>query len=162
MPFEGPVKVLVVDDHIGIRSGIASLMNAEWPRISCVGAAGTAGEALRLARERQPHVVVLDVNLADVDGLALMPLLQGLARCEIVVLTSLSDPRVAARARRLGAQACVHKTAPATQLVAAVFAASQAGNPASSNAGGALSRCAGSKHPSAQGNCADVGNDTDA
>jgi len=162
MPSQGPVKVLIVDDHIGIRSGVTSVMNAEWPLISCVGAAGTTHEALHLARERQPHVVVLDVNLADVDGLALIPSLKDLARCEIVVLTSLSDPRVAARARRFGAHACVNKTAPAAQLVAAVFAAYQAGNPTSLNVGGALSRPVGSKHPSAQGNCADADNDTDA
>jgi DNA-binding NarL/FixJ family response regulator len=162
MPSQGPVKVLIVDDHIGIRSGITSVMNAEWPRISCVGAAATSDEALRLARECQPHVVVLDVNLADVDGLTLIPLLKNLARCEIVVLTSLTDPRVAARARRLGAHACVNKLAPATELVDGVFAAYQAGNPMTSNAGGALSRRVGSKHPSAQGNCADADNDTDA
>ena len=162
MPIEGPVKVLVVDDHIGIRNGIASLMNAEWPSISCVGAVATAHEALRVAQEREPHVVVLDVNLAGDDGLALIPLLQSLARCQIVVLTSLSDPRVAVRARRRGAHACVNKTASATELVAGVFAAYQAGNPTSSNAGGALSQGAGSKHPSAPGNCADADDDTDA
>jgi len=149
MPSQGPVKVLIVDDHIGIRSDMTSVMNAEWPRISCVGAAGTSDEALRLARERQPHVVVLDVNLADVDRSALIPLLKTLARCEIAVLKSLSDPRVVARARHLCAHACVNKVAPATELVAGVFAAYQAGNPTSSNAGGVLSRGVGSKHPSA-------------
>jgi DNA-binding NarL/FixJ family response regulator len=123
MPFPGPVKVLVVDDHIGIRNGIASLMNAEWPRISCVGAVATADETLQLVQERQPHVVVLDVNLAGDDGLALIPRVQSLTPCKVVVLTSLSDPHVAARAQRLGAYACLHKTAPATELVACVFAA---------------------------------------
>ena len=123
MPHEGPVRVLIVDDHIGIRNGIASLINAEWPRLCSAGAAATPQEALALARDQQPHVVVLDVNLAGDDGLALIPVLQRLAPCEIVVLTSLSDPRVAAHARRLGAHACLHKTAPATELVACVFAA---------------------------------------
>jgi len=123
MPIEGPVKVLVVDDHVGIRNGIASLINAEWPRMCSAGAAATAHEALTLARERQPHVVLLDVNLAGDDGLALIPALQQLAPCNIVVLTSLSDPRVAAHARRLGAHACLNKTAPAIELVACVFAA---------------------------------------
>ena len=126
MPIEGPVKVLVVDDHVGIRNGIASLINAEWPRMCSAGAAATAHEALTLARERQPHVVVLDVNLAGDDGLALIPTLQQLAPCKIVVLTSLSDPRVAAHARRLGAHACLNKTAPAVELVACVFAAHRA------------------------------------
>ena len=158
MPFEGPVKVLVVDDHAGIRNGIASLINAEWPRMSSAGAAATAHEALKLARERQPDVVVLDVNLAGDDGLALIPVLQRLAPCRIVVLTSLSDPHVAAHARRLGAHACLNKTAPAIELVACVFAAHRSRDGAAPlNVGGVVSQGTGSKHPSALGNTDDAG-----
>ncbi|WP_082568852.1 response regulator transcription factor [Rhizobacter sp. Root1221] len=157
MPTEGPVRVLIVDDHIGIRNGLASLVNAEWPRMFCTGAAATPLEALTLARIHQPHVVVLDVNLAGDDGLALIVPLQQLAPCEIVVLTSLSDPHVAAHALRLGAHACLHKTAPAVQLVACIFAAHQAlDGVAPLNEGGAVSRCDGSKHPTAQGKTDDV------
>ena len=163
MRFEGPVKVLVVDDHAGIRNGITSLINAEWPRMCSAGAAATAGEALTLARERQPDVVVLDVNLAGDDGLALIPVLQRLAPCEIVVLTSLSDPHVAAHARRLGAHACLNKTAPAIELVACVFAAHHSRNAADPlNAGGVVSQRAGSKHPSALGRTDDAGHGTAA
>jgi len=163
MPFEGTVRVLVVDDHVGIRNGIASLIDAERPRMCSVGAAATVGEALTQARERQPHVVVLDVNLAGDDGLALIPLLQRLAPCEIVVLTSLSDPHVAAHARRLGAHACLHKTAPAIELVACVLAAHLARDGAAPlNAGVVLSQRAGSKHPLAQGNSDDVDRGTTA
>lgn len=162
MPFDGPVKVLVVDDHATIRHGISSLINAEWPRMCSVAAAATAHEAQTLVRERQPHVVVLDVNLADEDGLALIPVLRRLAPCEIVVLTSLSDPRVAVHARQLGAYACLHKTGPATELVACVFAAHQVHGSATSNEGGVLSHDAGIKHPSAQGNNADVGDDSNS
>ena len=123
MLFEGPVRVLIVDDHVAIRSGIAKLINAEWPRMRSIGAAGTSQEALTLARTHQPDVVVLDVNLAGDDGLLLIPLLQQLAPCEVIVLTSLSDPRVSAHARRLGAHACLHKTAPASELVDCLIAA---------------------------------------
>jgi DNA-binding NarL/FixJ family response regulator len=115
-----PFKVLVVDDHAGIRHGIGSLVDAEWPRMHCVGAVATAHEALHCARERQPHVVVLDVDLAGEDGLALIPFLQRAARCGIVVLTSLVDVRVSARALRLGADVCMHKTAPASDLLACI------------------------------------------
>jgi two-component system nitrate/nitrite response regulator NarL len=163
MSFQGPVKVLVVDDHVGIRRGIASLIDAEWPRLRSVGVAATANEAITQARERQPHVVVLDVNLGGEDGLALIPLLQRLVPCQIVVLTSLSDPHVAAQARRLGAHACLHKTAPAIELVACIFAAHldhAAVTPL--NAAVAVSQDAGSKHPSLQGNSADVGRGTAA
>ena len=163
MPTEGPVRVLIVDDHIGIRNGLASLVNAEWPRMFCTGAAGTSLEALTLAGIQQPHVVVLDVNLAGDDGLALIVPLQHLTPCEIVVLTSLADPHVAAHARRLGAHACLHKTAPAVQLVACIFAAHQArADVPPLNEGGTVSRADGSKHPTAQGKTNDVDHGTSA
>jgi len=125
MPVDAPIKVLVVDDHASIRRGISSLINVEWPHLTCVGAAATAAEALSLTRECKPHVVLLDINLAGEDGLALIPALRGLVPCKIVVVTSLSDPRVTAHAQRLGAHACLNKAAPAAQLVAAVYAAHQ-------------------------------------
>ena len=117
------IRVLVVDDHMGTRIGLASLIEAEQPRMRCIGSAGTAGEALTHARALQPHVILLDVNLAGDDGLALIPALHLASRCAVVVLTSLQDPNVAMFALRLGAHACLHKTAPAAELMAAIFAA---------------------------------------
>jgi DNA-binding NarL/FixJ family response regulator/Flp pilus assembly pilin Flp len=160
MPIEGPVRVLVVDDHIGIRNGISSLIEAEQPLMCSVGSAASAAEALAQARERQPHVVVLDVNLAGDDGLALIPALQRAARCQIVVLTCLADPRVASHARRMGARACLHKTAPAADLLACILAAGHGDELAlttsPSSEGVDLSRSAGNKHPSVKGNTADA------
>ena len=152
---EAPVKVLVVDDHVGIRIGIASLINAEQPRLCCAGTAATAFEALLRTRELQPHVVVLDVNLDGEDGLALIPALHQAAPCVVVVLTSLVDPRVATQALRLGAITCLHKTAPAAELMAAIFAAWPAVDRvapiASVDEGGVLSRVTGTNHPQALG-----------
>ena len=123
MPIDSPLRVLIVDDHVGIRIGIASLINAESPSMCCVGAVGTPNEALAHTSELQPDVVVLDVNLAGEDGLALIPALHGSARCAVVVLTSLVDHRISVRAHELGATACLHKTAPATDLLACIAAA---------------------------------------
>ena len=108
-----PLRVLVVDDHVGIRLGISRLIDAEAPRMCSVGAVGSIRQALAHTRALRPDVVVLDVNLDGEDGLALIPALQGVTPCAVVVLTSLLDPRVAERAIALGAQACVHKSAPA-------------------------------------------------
>ena len=157
MPIEGPVRVLVVDDHAGIRNGLANLIDAERPRMLSVGVAATVGEALAQTRKQQPHVVVLDVNLGGEDGLVLIPALQHAAPCEIVVLTCLTDPHVAVHARRLGACACMHKTAPAAELLACILAARRADEQAPpANAGGALSHAPGSKHPSAMGDTGDA------
>ena len=150
MPIQDPLKVLVVDDHIGVRNGIASLVDAERPRMCSVGAAANCAQALELARQTQPDVVVLDVDLGGEDGLVLIAALHGIAPCQVVVLTSLSDPHVAAHARRLGASACVHKTAPAADLMACILAARPAAGTngaATLNAGSNLSHAAGSIHP---------------
>lgn len=121
-----PLRVMVVDDHLGIRLGIERLIEAESPRMCCVGGAATADEALERAHALQPEVIVLDVNLGGEDGLALIPLLCRAAPCGVVVLSSLLDPRVAELARRWGAHAFVHKTAPAAELLAHVAAAGSA------------------------------------
>jgi len=147
----GLLKVLVIDDHVGVRKGVASLIDAEQPRMCCVGGAGTASDALALARDLQPDVIVLDVILGSDDGLALISPLRRLAPCMVVVLTSLSDPSVDAHAARLGAHACLHKAAPASELIAAIETAwgavpwSIGATP--TNAAGALSWPDGIKRP---------------
>lgn len=126
MPFEPPIQVLVVDDDPSIRRGITCLINSEWPRMSCAGSAASAHEALTLTKEHQPNVVILDVNLGDDDGLAMIPVLRRLAPCEIVVLTGLLDPRVVERGRDLGASVVLNKAAPATELVQSILTARRA------------------------------------
>jgi DNA-binding NarL/FixJ family response regulator len=146
----GGVRVLVVDDHATIRWNLRNLIDGERPRLCVVGTAGTADEALLHARQLKPQVVVLDVNLAGEDGLSLMPALRALA-CEVVVLTSLTDPRVEFHAMRLGAFACVHKTAPAAQLLACIDAtqaqARTPGLPGPVNTGGGSAHATGTKLP---------------
>lgn len=112
------VSVLVVDDQPGLRLGLTLLVDAERPRLRSAGCAANGEQALALARQLQPDVVLLDVNLGHEDGLALIPRLQGLApRCRVLVLTSMADEQVAQRARRLGAHGFMLKTAPAAELL---------------------------------------------
>jgi len=122
-PADRTLRILVVDDHAAIRCGIASLIDAESPRMRCIGAASTSSDALDHARELQPDVVVLDVDLGGEDGLALIPCLHRLAPCSVVVLTSALDHRIATRARELGARALVHKSARGGELIACVASA---------------------------------------
>ena len=155
----GFVSVLVVDDHAGTRAGVVSLIEAERPRMGCVGTAATAGEALARTRALQPNVIVLDVNLEGEDGLALIPALHHAAVCAVVVLTSLQDASVAAHAERLGAHACLHKAAPAAELMAAIFAArlpDAVAAPAAAPAkrGGVFSHAIGTNYPELTGKSA--------
>lgn len=155
------IRVLVVDDHAATRAGVASLIESEQPRMHCVGTVGTADAALAYTRTLQPNVIVLDVNLGGEDGLALIPALHQAAHCAVVVLTSLADPNVAAHALRLGAHACLHKTAPAAELMAAIFAARRADalpqcDATHSNEGGVFSPATGTNFPLRSGLSADA------
>jgi DNA-binding NarL/FixJ family response regulator len=63
------IKILVVDDHPVVRKGL-SLCLAGRRQFSLVGEAADGAEALRLTRSLRPHVVLLDLNLPQVDGVA--------------------------------------------------------------------------------------------
>lgn len=117
------LSVLVVDDHAGVRAGLVSLIDSVAPALRAVGAAATPEEALSLNQRLQPHVVLLDIDLGGEDGLALIPALRAAGRCEVVVLTSLTDPRAWDRAMTCGAHACLHKTASAGELLGYVLTA---------------------------------------
>lgn len=63
------VRVLVVDDHPAVRAGIASFF-AALPDIHVVGEAGSGQEAIHLAEALEPDVIILDVDLPDMNGIA--------------------------------------------------------------------------------------------
>src|SRR3954453_11850686 len=64
-----PARVVIVDDHELARAGLRSLLGTERD-IEVVGEAGTGREALALTRRLHPNLVLLDVRLPDMDGLA--------------------------------------------------------------------------------------------
>jgi DNA-binding NarL/FixJ family response regulator len=65
----GPVRVLIADDHPMIRSGLAQLVAAE-PDLEVVGTAGDGVRAVELAQCKHPDVVVLDLSMPELDGIA--------------------------------------------------------------------------------------------
>ncbi len=113
-------RVLVVEDHPSTRQSLVALIESEAPMLRCVGSAASAKAGLQLAHDTQPHCVLLDADLAGEDGIALIPLIQKLVNCRVVVLSSHADEALSAYAARLGASACIHKLAPATELLRAV------------------------------------------
>lgn len=113
-----PIGVLVVDDQPAVREGVARLIACAPLALRCTGTASNGAEALSAAARLHPDVVVLDVDLAGEDGLALIPQLRATAR--IVVLSSHGDTATRARARQLGAQAFVEKHEPAAELLGAI------------------------------------------
>lgn len=110
-----PIGVLVVDDQLAVREGVARLIACAPLALRFVSTAATCSEALSAAARLLPDVVVLDVDLCGEDGLAILPQLAATAR--VLVLSSHGDAATRSRAARLGARAFVEKHQPAAELL---------------------------------------------
>jgi DNA-binding NarL/FixJ family response regulator len=116
------VHILLVDDHAVLRSGLRLLLDAQ-PGLQVVGEAGDAQESLELAAKVQPDLVLLDLTLPQMDGIAMLPLLRKLLpSARVLVLTMHDDEGYLRQAFRAGAAGYVLKKAADAELIAAVRA----------------------------------------
>lgn len=115
-------RVLLVDDHRMVREALRETL-AKVADIEVVGEVGDAAEALKLAMELLPDVIVLDISLPDVNGVEVASRLQDAgSQAKIVALSAFSDKRFVTAMLRAGASAYVTKSAAGTELVRAIRA----------------------------------------
>jgi DNA-binding NarL/FixJ family response regulator len=113
-------RVLIVDDHAVVRSGLRLVLEAE-DDLEPVGEAGTAREAIFEARSTKPDVILLDVVMPEQSGLEAIPtLLHEHPETKILVLSMQDDPRYVREAFAAGASGYVLKEAADNEVVAAV------------------------------------------
>jgi two-component system response regulator NreC len=114
------VRVLIVDDHAVVRSGLRLLLAAE-DDLDPVGEAGSAREAVFRARELKPDVILMDVAMPDGSGIDALPtLLHERPETKILMLSMQDDPQYVRQAFAAGASGYVLKEAADTEVVAAV------------------------------------------
>ncbi len=114
-------RVLIVDDHPMIRFAARVLLERAGYEIA--GEADNGVEALAMARDTQPNLVVLDIYIPRLDGLELIPRLQALpAPPKILVLSSMNPAIYASRCMLAGASAFVAKSNNLSELVGAAKA----------------------------------------
>jgi two-component system response regulator NreC len=114
------IRVLVVDDHAVVRSGLKLVLESE-DGIEPVGEAGSAREAIFEARSLSPDVILLDVVMPDQSGLEIIPtLLKETPAAKVLVLSMQDDPQYVREAFAAGASGYVLKEAADTEVVAAV------------------------------------------
>jgi DNA-binding NarL/FixJ family response regulator len=114
------IRVLIVDDHAVVRTGLRLLLDAEED-IEVVGEAGNARDAVFEARSVKPDVVLMDVVLGGKSGIEVTPeLLHEQPEARVLVLSMQDDPRYVRQAFGAGASGYVLKEAADTELVAAV------------------------------------------
>ncbi|MDQ3993045.1 MAG: response regulator transcription factor [Actinomycetota bacterium] len=109
-------RILVVDDHPLTREALAALLAGHGFHV--VGEASDGREATEAARRLQPQLVLLDLSMPEVDGLAALPALKEAApNAEVVVLTSSEDEDNLLAAIRGGASGYLLKTEPPDRIV---------------------------------------------
>jgi DNA-binding NarL/FixJ family response regulator len=112
--------VLLADDQALVRAGLRLILESE-PDLEVVGEAGDGEEAVRLATELRPDVVLMDVRMPVLDGIgATTRVLEHVPETRVVVLTTFDLDEYVVDAFRVGASGFVLKTAPPGQLVSAV------------------------------------------
>ena len=110
------IRVLVVDDQPLFREGILMLLAAD-PAIEVVGEAGDGEQAVALAHQRTPDVILMDLRMPGVDGVAATARIAAeLPRIRVLVLTTFDDDDSVFHALRAGAVGYLLKDVSATQL----------------------------------------------
>jgi len=116
-----PIRVLVVDDHPMVREGLRSMLGGNG--VCVAGEAASGAEALRRAAERNVDVVLLDLELPDMDGLAVLRRLREVdARLPVLIVTMHQDPALVRRAVEAGATGYVLKGIGRSELLASIHA----------------------------------------
>ncbi|MCP5268327.1 MAG: response regulator transcription factor [Zoogloeaceae bacterium] len=133
-----PIRVLLVDDHQLVRDGLHSRLG-ETDGIEVVGEAATGAEALRLAAELNPDLVLLDIGLPDINGLEVAEKLGEVAPHARALMLSMYDNReYVISALRAGASGYVLKDATSKEIIAAIRAVAAGGSYCSSSLTSAL------------------------
>jgi DNA-binding NarL/FixJ family response regulator len=117
---DGKIRVLIVDDHAVLRSGLHLLLDAQSD-IEVVGEAGDVKEAVFETRDKQPDVVLMDVVMPGQTGIEGVPLvLKEAPEAKVLVLSMQDDPRYVHEAFAAGAAGYILKEAVDAEVVGAI------------------------------------------
>lgn len=119
------VRLLLVDDQALFREGIRTLLSA-YPNLEVAGEAGNGEEAVESARALKPDVILMDMRMPVLDGVAAIRRIRAfLPECRIIALTTFDDDEYVFEGLRAGAVGYLLKDTPSEKLVEAIHAAAR-------------------------------------
>jgi DNA-binding NarL/FixJ family response regulator len=113
------ISVVIADDQRLVRAGFRVILAAE-PDIRVIGEASDGLEAVELARVLDPAVVLMDIRMPNMDGLAAARQILGSGKSRVLILTTFDADEYVYEALKTGASGFLLKDAPPEQLIAAV------------------------------------------
>jgi CheY-like chemotaxis protein len=115
------LRVLVADDHHVMRQGLVSLV-AEQPSIEVVGEASNGVEAVEMAKQLAPDVIVMDVSMPEMDGVEATRRVKRLfPKTRVIALTMYDDEQIEREMRSAGAEEFVNKAHSSANLLKAIY-----------------------------------------
>lgn len=123
MTQEKPIRVMVVDDHAVVRSGLKTFLMV-FDDLNLVGEASSGQEAVRVAELTQPDVVLMDLIMSDMDGAATTRVIRGRwPKMQVIALTSFPEDDLVKNALQAGAIGYLLKNVGADDLAEAIRSA---------------------------------------
>jgi len=117
-----PIRVLIADDHALFREGVNAILKSV-PDIEIVGEAGTGQDALTLASDLTPDVILMDIQMPDLNGVeATQRILKTQPNVGIIIVTMLEDDDSLFSAMRVGARGYVLKGADKAEMLKSIRA----------------------------------------
>lgn len=120
MKNHNPIQILIVDDHPVVCAGLTSMLSTQ-PGFEVMGSAASGEEALAILKRNSPHVLLLDLRMPGMDGIAVLHALKGIsAPPAVIILTSFEKEEDIYRSIRAGAHGYLLKDTSESEMVAAI------------------------------------------
>ena len=118
-----PIRILIADDHAVVRQGLHMFLSPD-PALEIIGEASDGSQAIEMARELRPDVVLMDLMMPEMDGITATGVIRReLPETEVIALTSMLEDHTVSGAIRAGAVGYLLKDAEASELISAIKAA---------------------------------------